>query len=221
MADILDSIEIAIEDILDKIPYAKLAPINFKGRWAMVVVIPLIIFLLVFFLFIKGVMAETGLLSEDLAKTSMKVMINRNLEKNMPKLTGQIAQLNSQLATLKEQLPGKKEIPDLLDQLSNIGIQSGLKFLTFKPEKEKAQDFYALVPVKLKMLGPFHNLVSFFDQVRRMPRIITISGLNISRYKQRSAKGSQGTLVLAKCTAVTYRFLEARVDKPSPEGAKK
>jgi type IV pilus assembly protein PilO len=221
MVDFFDTIEIAVENIFNKIPYAKLAPINFKGRWAMVVSFPIIIFLLVFFLFIKGVMAETGLLSEDLEKTSRKVMINRNLEKNMPKLTGQIQQLDSQLETLKRQLPGKKEIPDLLDQISNIGIQAGLKFLTFKPKSEKAEDFYALVPVKLKMLGPFHNLVSFFDQVRRMPRIITISDLTISRYKKRSGKGARETLVMAKCTAVTYRFLEARVDKPAEKEKKK
>jgi type IV pilus assembly protein PilO len=97
-----------------------------------------------------------------------------------------------------------------------------LRFLTFKPRREVEKDFYAEVPVELKIRGKFHNLVSFFDRISRLPRIVTISNLNIIESKKSS--GSQtdsGTFIEATCNAITFRFIEARIDDPAEDDKKK
>ena len=125
----------------------------------------------------------------------------------------------SKLAKLKEEykeaqgkfrfvlqlLPDKKEIPSLLENVSNSGRRSGLEFLLFKPTKEVLRDFYAEIPVQIQVSGGYHNLAMFFDKVARLSRIVNVS--NISMKKAGKSKQKQTSLETS-CTAITYRFVE-------------
>ncbi len=101
-------------------------------------------------------------------------------------------------------LPEKKEIPSLLENVSLSGQDSGLEFLNWRPNADKVIDFYAEIPVSIEVIGGYHNLALFFDKVSRMSRIVNIRDIDISSGK------SPGELT-ARCTAVTYRFLESQV----------
>ncbi len=113
-------------------------------------------------------------------------------------------QLELSLSHAMAQLPDKKEIPALLENISNLGREAGLDISLFKPGAQKPKDFYAEVPVDIKLVGSFRNLLTFFYSVGNLPRIVNISDLSISRGKDSASASSLD----AACKATTYKFLE-------------
>ena len=105
-------------------------------------------------------------------------------------------------------LPETKEIPSLLTNISKYGQDSGLEFLLFQPNPDKAIGFYAEIPVLIQVKGGYHNLALFFDRVSRLSRIVNIKDIDME------ASNESGSL-MTKCTAVTYRFLESEI-RPKP-----
>ena len=106
-----------------------------------------------------------------------------------------------QFKIAKRALPGKKEIPSLLESISASGQDSGLEFNLFQPGGEINRDFYAEIPVSIQLSGGYHNLALFFDKISRLSRIVNIKNIRISPLKA-------GKLTTS-CTALTYRFVEA------------
>ena len=104
-------------------------------------------------------------------------------------------------------LPEKKEIPNLLASISSSGQESGLEFALFEPKPENNKDFYAEIPVAVKVSGSYHNVASFFDKVSRLPRIVNIDNISITAQKQTK---KEGLSLSTSCTAITYRFIEKK-----------
>ena len=124
-------------------------------------------------------------------------------------------QLELSLKQAMAQLPDKKEIPSLLENISNLGRESGLDVSLFKPGAQKPKDFYAEVPVDIKLVGTFHDLLTFFYSVGNLPRIVNISDLSISMSKDGVSASSLDTA----CKATTYKFLEeSERPKPAQDG---
>jgi type IV pilus assembly protein PilO len=119
------------------------------------------------------------------------------------------AEMEFKIVTKK--LPETKEIPALLSSISQSGRDAGLEFLLFQPEPEQDKDFYAEIPVSIKITGNYHNVVLFFDKVARLSRIVNIDDINMT-----STKGN--TELITSCKAVTYRFVEK---KPEPASSSK
>ena len=113
-----------------------------------------------------------------------------------------------------KKLPEKKEIPALLSSVSQSGRDAGLEFLLFQPESEQNKDFYAEIPVSIKVSGSYHNVALFFDKVARLSRIV-----NIDNIKMTARKGN--TNLITSCKAVTYRFVETKPEKASSSKKKK
>jgi type IV pilus assembly protein PilO len=107
-----------------------------------------------------------------------------------------------------KKLPEKKEIPGLLSSVSQSGRDAGLEFLLFQPEPEQNKDFYAEIPVSIKVAGNYHNVALFFDKVARLSRIV-----NIDDIKMTSTKGDMS--LMTSCKAVTYRFVEMKPENVS------
>ena len=101
-----------------------------------------------------------------------------------------------------------------MSSVSQSGRDAGLDFLLFQPEPEKNQDFYAEIPVSMKVAGNYHNVALFFDKVARLSRIV-----NIDDIKMTSTKGN--TDLITSCKAVTYRFVETKPEKASSSKKKK
>jgi type IV pilus assembly protein PilO len=120
-------------------------------------------------------------------------------------------ELKARLVTLDEALkmaitllPETREIPELLTQISQLGLSDGLEFRLFRPEPERPADFYAEVPVSLSILGLFHDLVRFFDHLSKLSRIVNVTDIKISL-----PKGKVESYVLTtNCLLTTFRFLE-------------
>lgn len=113
-----------------------------------------------------------------------------------------------------KKLPEKKEIPALLSSVSQSGRNAGLEFLLFQPEPEQNKDFYAEIPVSIKVTGNYHNVALFFDKVARLSRIV-----NIDDIKMVSTKGNMN--LITSCRAFTYRFVEPKPKKASSSKKKK
>jgi len=125
---------------------------------------------------------------------------NQKLAQDIPRKQKEYAKLEKQLKVALNMLPKKSQIPDLLENVSWAGKDSGLEFSVFKPEREVAKQIYAEVPVALDVTGSFRQLLTFLKRVGEMPRIVDIKNLTLSQ-------ASNNALVV-KGQAVTYRFVE-------------
>jgi len=109
-------------------------------------------------------------------------------------------------------LPEKEEISSLLTGVSQSGQQAGLEFLLFQPQGDVNRNFYAEIPVSIRVRGGYHNVAQFFDKVANLSRIVNIRNIQMSRDKD-------GALTTS-CEAVTYKFIEPTPDKAKPEDKK-
>ena len=109
------------------------------------------------------------------------------------------------LAIKKAQLPDKKEIPELLTTISSLGKESGLNFLLFRPRPEVAKEFYAEIPVEIKVEGSYHEVASFFSKVGNLDRIVNISNVVMENPRDQGEK----MILTTSCLATTFRFLES------------
>ncbi|MBU0698712.1 MAG: type 4a pilus biogenesis protein PilO [Proteobacteria bacterium] len=112
----------------------------------------------------------------------------------------------NEFKVVMQALPEKKEIPNLLASISGSGMDAGLEFILFEPKGENSKDFYAEIPISIKVSGNYHNVAMFFDKVSRLSRIVNID--NISITGQKGAKGEDS--LATSCTAITYRFVEKK-----------
>jgi len=128
---------------------------------------------------------------------------NREIAENRERWERRVEVLNEELAKAIKELPNEREIPELLRRISSIGKKIGLEFLLFQPLPEVPRDFYADVPVKLKIEGSFHEVATFFDRIGKLNRIVNIRDISMSSPFQRSGK----IILTTDGTAVTYRFL--------------
>lgn len=101
------------------------------------------------------------------------------------------------------QLPERKEIPELLRQVSRLGRDSGLEVILFRQQPEQIRELYAEVPVQMSVRGGYHDIALFFDQVRRLDRIVNVADV---RLQEPHLAGDQ-IAVDASFSATTYRFL--------------
>jgi type IV pilus assembly protein PilO len=118
-------------------------------------------------------------LSQNVAAARSERDKKKALVANLPQLKQQFQLADGMLKQAIAQLPDRKEIPDLLTSISNRAREVGLEILLFRPRAENPQEFYAEIPVDVVVRGGFHNVVSFFDEVGRLSRLVNISNIEI------------------------------------------
>ena len=153
----------------------------------------------------KPVRDQINVLQPEQAKLKSELMKIQAIVAEKPKYDAMLEQTRLDLLIALKQLPDKSEIPSLLENISSLGKSSGLEFQLFKPRVETPKNFYAEIPVDIKVEGTFKDIVAFFDKVSKMPRIVNVSDINIGTPK-RGYGGS--TIVVTSCVATTYKFIE-------------
>jgi len=128
---------------------------------------------------------------------------------NLEAYAQQLKEMEQDFGALKRQLPSKTEIESLLTDISQTGIASGLEIQYFKPEGLFPKEFYAEFPIKLRVIGRYHEFGKFVSGVAALPRIVTMR--NISIRKPKNSKDS-GVLLEMEVTAVTYQYLDEQED---------
>lgn len=144
---------------------------------------------------IEGLEVQKEKLSETVAK-------GQQAQKNLEKIKLEIVETEKKFAKAAIVLPKTKEIPDLLRNISDLGKEAGLDFISFKPGSEIPREFYAIIPVDIQIKGPYHNLGYFLDRVSKLERIVSTNNISMG-----GPKKSGGELLLSsKCRLETYRY---------------
>ena len=121
-------------------------------------------------------------------------------EKDLAKFEAEQAKAEEDFKLALKLLPNESEIPNLLRNITALGIESGLEFVLFSPKNEVPKDFYYEIPVSIEVIGKYHDVASFFDKVGRMDRIVNISQVSMK------PKETLSTTLDTTCNAVTFKF---------------
>ena len=119
----------------------------------------------------------------------------------------QMEEMTRSFGAMLRQLPSKTEVAELLVDVSQTGLSNGLEFELFKPESEVPAEFYAELPIKIKVTGNYLEFGNFVSDIATLPRIVTLQDFSITPLKTNDSEGRQDTLVM-EATAKTYRYLE-------------
>lgn len=115
----------------------------------------------------------------------------------------QLADIERSFGALLRQLPGKTEVPNLLVDISQTGLASGLDEKLFQPQAEVKKDFYAELPIKIRLTGNYHEFGQFVSGIAALPRIVTLHDIEIKP----EGKDAYDQLTL-DLSAKTYRYLD-------------
>jgi type IV pilus assembly protein PilO len=140
-------------------------------------------------------------LEKELEQLKQQLVAAKQKASELDKYRKEFAQAEKDFEKVKNSLPEEEDIPELLETISRSGQESGLEFLLFEPKGESKKEFYAVIPVSVKVEGKYQDLEVFFDKVSRLPRIVTMARVKIQ------PKAQSGDVVTT-CLAVTYRFIE-------------
>ena len=145
---------------------------------------------------------------------------------NLGELRKQKLQVQEYVTQLEKQLPGKAEMDALLSDINQAGLGRGLQFELFRPGQVEVKDYYAELPIAIKVSGRYNDMGAFAADVANLSRIVTLHNLQIAPV---TAKDASGALSM-EATARTYRYLDANevaaqkkaaADKAKAAGAKK
>lgn len=119
----------------------------------------------------------------------------------------QMVDIENTFGALLKQLPDRSEMDGLLTDINQSGLGRGLEFELFKPGQEVVADFYAEMPIQIRLLGNYHDIGAFATDVSKLSRIVTLNSISISPVVK-NIKGGSGSLVL-EAVAKTYRYLDS------------
>jgi len=124
---------------------------------------------------------------------------------NLSELRKQKSQVEEYVTQLEKQLPGKAEMDALLSDINQAGLGRGLQFELFRPGQVAVKDYYAELPISIRVTGRYHDIGSFAADVANLSRIVTLHNLNI---QPQNAKDAPSGLLAMEATARTYRYLD-------------
>ena len=123
---------------------------------------------------------------------------------NLEAYKGQLGEMERSFGTMLRQLPGKTEVPNLLVDISQSGLAAGLQEKLFQPGTEKSNGFYAELPIRIRLVGTYHEFGAFVSGIAALPRIVTLHDIEIQPV---AADKGYDNLVM-DVTAKTYRYIE-------------
>jgi type IV pilus assembly protein PilO len=208
-----------LEDLKDLDP-------NDFGRWpgtvrigAIAAIFLISAFLMVFFLAWKpkkpvldDARAEETKLMSTLESKARKAA-------NLDAYIAQLQEMEQSFGAMLRKLPNKTEVPNLLTDISQQGAGAGLDQKLFQPAAQVTRDFYAELPIRMRLTGSFHSIGSFVSGIAALPRIVTLHDVTISP----TGKEKGLDLLQLDVTAKTYRYLdeeEQAAMAPKPEAKK-
>ncbi len=129
-------------------------------------------------------------------------MEKKALAINLDAYKAQMIEANEMFEVLKKQLPNESEIPDLLTDMTQVGLSRGLQFEQIKPGNTIAKDFYAEKLVNIRVNGEYHQMASFISDVAALPRIINVDNFQLKR------RNPNSTNLTMTAVTKTYHYLD-------------
>lgn len=178
------------------------------GNWPMAAKVVAILFLCAGLLGL-GYYLDTQAQLEQLEKAQQQEQQLKNTLKskaakavNLDAYKRQMEEMKQSFGAMLKQLPNKAEVAELLVDISQTGLATGLEFKLFKPENEVPLEFYAEKPIRLRVTGTYHEFGNFVSGVAALPRIVTLHDFSIK------PTGNDAKILVMDATAKTYRYLD-------------
>ncbi len=172
-----------------------------KTQQTIVFFILIILVLILFFRFpYTSNQNKIKALEEKRNSLQIKVQEAEAAKARLPELQARIARLEAEWEIAKEMLPQEKEIPKLIQQISNSGTKAGVSFLLFKPSGPVPKQNYSEIPVQIKVACGYHQLGKFLSNIGNLSRIVNVPSIRINPGKDRSTE--------ADLQAITYTVIK-------------
>jgi len=140
---------------------------------------------------------------QDELKLKEEYVAKKTQAVNLDLYTQQLNEIDRSFGALLKQLPNKSEVESLLIEINQSGMGRGLQFDLFKPGQEISKDFYAELPINVRLTGNYHDFGAFAGDIGRLSRIVTLNNISIAANPQ----AKDGTLVMDAVTK-TFRYLD-------------
>lgn len=127
---------------------------------------------------------------------------------NLPAYKQQMVEIEKTFGALLKQLPDRSQMDGLLTDINQAGLGRGLEFELFKPGIETQAEFYAEMPISIKVVGTYQDLGNFATDISKLSRIVTLNDVSISAGNKDAKSTADGPLVM-EAVAKTYRYLDA------------
>jgi type IV pilus assembly protein PilO len=155
-------------------------------------------------------MEEMESLQEKINAKRQTVEKHKQITARLDTFKAQVSDLEARLHTLLRELPESREIPGMIRQISDVGVRTGLQISLIKPQPEQRKEFYAEIPIQVRVKGQYHAVGRFFDDLAHLERSISVSGIQIEATSQET-----------QCLATTFRFLDEAEANEVAASAKK
>jgi type IV pilus assembly protein PilO len=149
----------------------------------------------------QGQLEELEAGREQEAKLKQEYVDKKRQAVNLDLLRAQLKEIETSFGTLLKQLPNKSQMEALLVDINQAGLGRGLQFELFRPAQSETQkEFYAELPIAIKLTGNYHDMGAFASDIGQLPRIVTLNDIALN-------VGKDGTLTM-DTTAKTFRYLD-------------
>ena len=190
---------------------------NNTGAWprefkiGFCVLVGLLIFGLLYWFFVRDKTTELEGLEQQEASLRQEFETKEGRAANLEPLKLQLAQMEQQLQQMLRQLPSKTEMPDLIVDISQTALATGLTSELFQPGPETPKEFYAEKPIALRMVGTYHQFGAFVSGVASLPRVVILTMHDISLRPKNPGKAvgiNESIPLELSGTVKTYRYLD-------------
>ena len=191
-------------------------------RYLSYVLMTLLVFALLWYVWLGA--SNEELAAEEAKEAALRTQYSSKLAQavNLEALKKQREQVLSYVTQLEKQLPSKAEMDALLSDINQAGLGRSLQFELFRPGQVNVKEYYAELPIAVKVTGSYHDIGAFVADVANLSRIVTLNNLALSP----AVSGKEGSLSM-ESTAKTFRYLDAeevadqRKAKEKSDGSKK
>lgn len=147
---------------------------------------------------------KIGKLEKEFKDLDDKLRVARSKASQLKRMEAMLEEAREKFDVARKKLPQAREIPDLLANITASGQESGLQFYLFEPRAESQKDFYAEIPVSIRVEGSYKDTAMFFYRVAGLSRIVNLKNISME------PKGADDELISTSCNAVTYMFVEGK-----------
>lgn len=179
-------------------------------RWLAIPAFVVLMGLLYWYFLYQPYTEEMETLIERINVKRQTVEKNKQIAARLDVFKAQVSDLEARLQALLRELPESREIPGMIRQISDLGVRTGLQISLIKPQPEQRKEFYAEIPIQMRVKGQYHAVGRFFDDLAHLERIISVDGIQIEATSQET-----------QCLATTFRFLDEAETNEVAASAKK
>jgi type IV pilus assembly protein PilO len=186
-------------------------------------ILPSVVIIVAFlFLIYSPKQKEINALNAKITKLDNEILTAEAKVRRLDELKAENRKLKERLERLKAMLPDEKEVSILLKQVSDLGLQSGLEIILWKPQAPKVapNGLYMEIPVNVEMLGNYHNLGIFFSKLSTFKRIVNINDIQLVPYLQKKEKEKSANINI-KFKALTFSSVPQGYGPEEEKGKKK